>query len=169
METPITPDSNQKRAIGLISFDTKAIFERLMASSVGDTITYEELNEILGRDVRNGARSVLASARRMAINNGVAFGTVEKVGVKRLNDVEIVNSCESEYASIRRRSGRAMKRLTCVRNYSALPAQSKIQHDKGASFLGLLRHLAAPAQLKKLEAKVTLGQLPLQKTLEAFK
>ena len=80
------------------SIDTQTVVDRLRASEIGDLVTYASISEALGRDVTNGARSVLQSARRIVLNEDqMVFGVVTRVGLKRLSDVEIVDAADRDW------------------------------------------------------------------------
>lgn len=161
-----------KRPIALLGIDTKTIFDRLCAAKVGDTIAYAELSSLIGRDIRGMAHHCLASARRKALNEKqIVFATVSKVGVKRLNDVEIVATGEDTVSRIRRMSKRSLRTITAVQDYDRLPNGSKVLHNTYASVLGVVAHISSSRQINKLSAKVEQSAmtLPVQKTIEALR
>lgn len=159
------------RAIGLISIDTKVLFDRLITANVGDVIPYSELTELIGRDVRGSAIWALGGARRKAFRErSFVFAAVRNEGVKRLSDLEIVDTGEDTASRIHRMSRRGAQRLMAVADFNALPNESKIRHNTYASLLGMTAHVTKNTQVKRLAAKIekTQAQLPLQRTLEAF-
>jgi hypothetical protein len=163
-------EKNGKRPIALLSIDAKLLYERLIQVEVGAEITNKELSDIIGRNVQESGRGVLATARRKAQREDqIVFGIVRNVGLKRLTDAEIVNSGERSIEHHRRSSKRAGRRLTCVQHFDALPPEVQTRHNAQASYFGLVAHLSTTRQMKRLEEKVSNGVLPLQRTLEAFK
>ena len=168
----MTTISTSKRPQFLLSIDVKTCYDRLVAASVGDIIPYEQLEALVGRTVRDKGAWILASARRRAFTqNSMLFGTISKVGLKRLNDQEIVDTATDAVLRIHQASLRAARRLTAVRDFDSLDAKYKMRHDVGISALALLAHITKEGQMKKLETAVSksLRTLPLQKTLEAFR
>jgi len=165
----MTPKSKPTFAI---SIDVKTVYDRLAKASIGDIVLYKELEDLIGRPVREKHRWILESARRRCFTQDrMLFGAVSKVGVKRLSDQEIVDTSHDAITRIHRASLRAARRLTVIGNYDSLPAGHKVKHNTNASALALLNHLTKENQLKKLETKVTAATrtLPLQKTLDAFR
>lgn len=167
-------DSKQTpRPLGLMSIDTKTIYERILKASIGETVTYEELEKLIGRSVRERGTWLLLSARRRALNqDGLVFGTVAKIGIKRLSDTEIVAGSEDDVHRVHRQALRGMRKLTAIKHYDSLPAESKTRHGVNASALAVLAHMTRSTSLKRLETKVreqSQPSLPLQKTLEAFR
>ena len=154
-----------------MSIDTRLLHDRLKAANVGDVVGYEEMDRILGRDVRGDAYGSLHSARRrLQKNDQIVFGTVHKVGLKRLNDVEIVASAEAEIDGLRRRARRAGERVTCVQNFAGMPAESQIKHNASLSLFGAVSAITNSKRVKRLEERVKAARaaLPLAKTLAFF-
>jgi hypothetical protein len=144
----------------------------LIKTNIGDVVPYSELEELVGRSVRDKGAWILSSARRRAFTqNSMLFGTISKVGVKRLNDQEIVDTAGAAITRIHKASLRAARNLTAIRDFESLDTTYKTKHNTGASALALLNHITKEGQLKKLEEKVSksLRTLPLQKTLDAFR
>ncbi len=161
-----------KHAIPAISVDAQLLYATLKEVEIGETIGYPALDAVVDRDVRNGAAGVLQTARRRCLNlDQIVFGTVRSVGLKRLGDTEIVDTGQGQLDSIRRRSRRAFKTLTCVASFDDLPAESKVRHNTFASMFNVLANITKPGQVKKLEKDIAEArqQLPLARTLESFK
>lgn len=154
------------------SIDTQTVVDRLRASEIGDLVTYASISEALGRDVTNGARSVLQSARRIVLNEDqMVFGVVTRVGLKRLSDVEIVDAAHSSVRHVNRTAKRSARKLACVQRFSELPADKKLLHQTHMTLFSAIGAITKESGVKKLEGAVnTAGDaLPLGKTLEAFK
>jgi hypothetical protein len=161
------------RPLFLISIDVKSTYDLLIKANVGDIIKYEEIEALLGRSVRGEKGAwILSSARRRAFTqNSMLFGTISKVGVKRLDDREIVDSTHDALTRIHRASLKAARRLTAIRDFDALGTSYQTKHNTNASALALLVYVTKESQLKKIEDKVakSLRTLPLQKTLDSFR
>lgn len=158
------------KSIPEMAIDTKLLFQRLQKAFVGDLITYPELSEIIGRNVQKEARGCLISAMRVALYNEMVFGTVRKVGIKRLTDRELAGIGEGVRLHIGRVARKAVRKMTMVNNFETLSNEEKIRHNTGVSMLGAIGHITSSKQAKSLEGKVSssLEALPLQKTLQAF-
>jgi hypothetical protein len=153
-----------------MSIDTRTIYERLKTVAVGEVISFKQLTEIIGRKVE-GACSNLQSAMHRLEAEGIAFANVRGTGYQRMTDIEVVNTAESSREGIRRKAKRAIKRLTCVSAFDHLPNDFKIKHNAALSGFGAIAAIMSPGRVKALEETVAKAgaQLPLAKTLEAFK
>lgn len=162
---------SDKKIIAALSLDAKLLYERLKSAKIGDVVTYQELSNIIGRDVLDPGRGLLQTARRKALREDYfVFGIVRKEGLKRLSDLEIVATGEDTVGRIRRTARRGFRTITAVKDFEALPNEAKIRHNVYASMLGAVAMAASAPQMKKLEKKVSeaKAQLSLTKTLEAF-
>jgi hypothetical protein len=171
-EKPIDVTKSKMRPIGLLSIDVKTIYDLLARCSVGDVIAYATMQAAIGRSVTGTGRWILASARRRALHqNAMLFGSVSKVGVKRLSDPEIVDTGKDAVDRIHRITNKSARNMTAIRDFDALPTESKVRHNTYLSALALLGHISKEKQLKRLQEKVNKEQvaLPLAKTLEAFR
>lgn len=162
---------NPKKPMFQLSIDTKMLAERLQKTSVGDTVTYEECSKIVSRDVTNGARHVLQAARRYCeAHYNMLFGCVHRVGLKRLNDSEIVDLGESTLKHVRRTSLKTARRIAQCADYEKLSEQKKIKHNTYASVLAMLGTALTEKRIAKIEERVkdTQRALPLAQTLKAI-
>ena len=152
------------------SADTKVIESVLAEAKVGDMITYEQLSKAIGRDVRQFAKSSLDSARRSLLNAKNYVFSVEKgVGLKRLNDNEIVDASEDDRKKLRRAARRSLKKLSVV-DFDNLTPDKKKQHIVASAQMGAVEMFANKNATKKIEAKVneTSKVLPIGETLRMF-
>ena len=150
------------------SIDAKLVYELLKRANVGETITYDQMSDAIGRDIRRHF-GALMTARRMAIRNDrMVFGTVRTVGIKRLSDIETVDSAERTFSHIRRTVRREAQRQSTV-DIGALPREYQTKYYSGISYLGTLAEFAKPATQDKIEKSEPTGILPVGKVLEFFK
>jgi hypothetical protein len=167
-----TPQDSKPRPIGTMSIDVKTIYERLRKTTVGETVKYSDLETLIGRPVRERNGWLLLSARRRLLyQDGILFGVVQKIGVKRLTDSEIVAAGRDDLSRIHRAALRGGRKLTSVQDYNGLSQPDKLLHGVTGSALAVLSHLTKEKQLKRIEAEIEKDPrtLPLQKTLAAFK
>lgn len=158
------------KTIQQLSIDARLLTERLLKTSIGDTVTYADLSETISRDITSlSGRSALASARRVAQREkGAVFDCVRKVGLKRLDDVGIVEGSAGVTARIRRTARRGMDRLAAVQSFDQMPHAARVQHNATMSVLGAIRSLAGPMSIKRVEDKVSAAPLPTADTLKIF-
>lgn len=160
-----------KQHIWAIAGDTLTVMEKFKQTPEGEIISYDELSEAIGRDIRKSAYYCVTTARRKLLNEEhMVFAAVRNQGYKRLTDVDKVELGEYWRKRILRASGNGIKAVTSVDNYDALSDDKKVSHNKYATIFVLIRRSAKAATLKKIEIRVreTTKVLPLAKTLEVF-
>lgn len=153
------------------SVDAKLLYQELVKADVGGSISYKTLSLCVGRDVQDGARGALYTARKMAEREkNIVFGVIRGEGLKRLDDIEIVNTGESVRAHIRRTARKGARRILRVRDYVALPQEQKVQHNAYASLFGAISEMVSPSNIARIASAVEKAEkeLPLKKTLELF-
>lgn len=153
------------------SIDTQ-IIQRYLSEKTepGRVFTYEELSDLIGRNVRTIARGHLYTAiRRIRSEKQIVFETVRKIGIKHATDAEVVGGRNRELNHIRRTANSGAKKLGCV-DFSKLSDAQKTTFNATASHLALFSALASSDSRKKLESRVqeTQEKLSLAKTLEVF-
>lgn len=156
----------------ILSIETKQLLERLMKAEVGELITYKEMTDIVGRDIRKSGSGIMYSARRKALNDcRMVFVTIVNEGIKRASDEEIANSGSSVIDKIRRASKKGKKVLHAVNDFGALTNECKVRHNASASFLGAIDLMTRPKKIIALEEKVKeeSDSINVTKTLELFK
>lgn len=155
------------------SLDTQMIYDHLATckGQPGKTVTYDELTELLGKDVREKARSNLYGALKMVQRDyRLVFENIPKVGFRVMEDRQIPTTWGSTIKHIRRVTTRGIDRLACVEDFNVLTPQEQAAHNTGVCILGAMRLMTEPKKVKQLTAKVAEYQkvLPLSKTLGFF-
>lgn len=154
-----------------LSVDTRFLYERLVRTPVGATVTYRELGDEIGRAV-DGSDGNLASALRRAFQiDGLVFANVPKLGYRRLTDAEIVKSATRDVEAVRRRARRAGKKLTKVQDFSAMTQQERTEHNAHLSIFAAITQMTKPNAVRVVESRVasTGRELPFAETIEAFR
>lgn len=119
-----------KRSIPELSIDTQTLERHLATIEVGGSVSYDDLSKLIGRSVRNGNSHLLASARhRLQRDQSMVFEPVRGEGLKRLDDIGIANSGESARMKMHNLARRTRQRLTCVKDFDALPNEAKVKHN----------------------------------------
>lgn len=154
-----------------MSIDTRLAYDRFKKAAVGEVVSFAQISDALGRKVEGDCSNIQSAVRRLLSADGMVFENVRSVGYQRLNDVEIVKLSEGMRERLRRGARRIVKKLTCVQDFEALPNDMKIKHNAAVSGFGAIAAMLTPGRMKKLEDQVekASAQLPLAKTLEAFK
>jgi len=162
-----------KKPMFVKSVDTKKVVEVLLQVPPNGTVSYADLSKVIGRDVTKEARHVLESARRIVFaQEQTIFDAIRGEGIKRADDIAVINSLDDGFAKIRRTAKRYNRRAEHgVKDFNALPNDLKIKHNTARSMLGVVEHIMKQSQVKQFEVKVAKAadSLSLASTLEAFK
>lgn len=161
----------EKRTFPKISLDSQMLYDRLIQASPGEMIGYEELTEIIGRNVQNEAYGCLYTARNRARSmNRKVFGIIANVGLKCLEDDEIVAAGYEAVSRARSRARSGLKTLICLQDYAGLPDQIKIKHNTVAAILMVANRVTTPKKIIALEGIIskTMEKLTFDQTLKFF-
>jgi len=154
-----------------INVDARVLLARFKSAKVGDVITYDEMSEMIGRNVQKEARHILEAARRWAKKDRIIFGTVTSKGVQRLDDAGKVRAGSGMMDKIRRTSRRAAQTLAAVENFGELPNEMKIQHNMALSIFGIVQQATSRKVQDRIAEKVEGvdgGVLAMKKSFELF-
>lgn len=138
---------------------------------VGEIVIYAELNKLIGGDVQGKQRYMLDAARRTVLNEDqMVFEAVHGEGIKRMNDVEILDVGDQSRKRVNRICKRTVKKLACS-DPKNLTTEQQLDQYTHMSMFGALALATKPNSFQKLKSAVSVSQerLPLNKTLEAFK
>lgn len=152
-----------------ISADAIALANRLRQLQIGEVITYEEMNRLISPSNTQGrGRQSLYSARKILLAEQAVFGCITGVGLKRLNDLEIVEKEHCTIRSVRKTVKKSMRRLSVV-NYDQLPPSEKTTHRLTSATLGaLVLCTGRPAQLQLEQKARSSEQLQIGDALQLF-
>lgn len=153
-----------------ISVDTEVLVKCLREVPVGETVTYEQLSALIGRDVTNGTRSTLARARDIVQREDrIVFKTVRKIGLQRSDSTQITQSGIKVVQSINRASKRGARRVACA-NYDELSDMDKVKHNAYQTLFAVVYEETKARNRKKLEAAVATSnkKLPFRESLKLF-
>lgn len=136
------------------SSDARFIAQLLAKAEPGETVTYEEMSEAIGRDVRRFARPALYTALRQQVRESRVFESVPNEGYKRLTDEQVVaTQAANGLSRISRTARRTAQRVQAV-NFDGLSNQSKIAHNTQLSMLGAVAQMTKPSVLLAVEQSV---------------
>lgn len=163
-------ETNGRRPIGEMSIESQLLYKRLSKMKVGNVITYDELTEEIGRDVRSCIWALATARRQVLKTDSIVVDCVPGKGVKRLDDSAIVGTLVDGVKRISRASHRSARKASGIRNYDELPPDIKTQHNAALAALGAVRQLSKPSSVKKIEEKseAANGRLQLEDTLKLF-
>ena len=158
-----------------LSVDARLLYERLMKLEVGDEVSYNDLSEVIQRDVRAAARTALKTARRIAKrDHHRVFGTIITKGLRRLNDVEIVGTGDATLRGIRSRARSGAYTVACVADYEAMPNDVRIRHNATLAILGVVEQTVRERNVQRIAGQMAAKGVPsltavMERTLSAFK
>lgn len=149
------------KTISEIGIETRMLYDALKDVVVGGTVTYSALSEIAGRDVRGDGYGSLTTARRMCQReHQMVFSAVRGVGLRRLDDGQIVDATDGDILRIRRAAKRGVERLACA-DYKGLPDEKKPMFNAKAAILGTLAQHSGLSQVKQIERHYANSNAPL--------
>lgn len=160
--------NDKKPFIGEASNDVKLLVEKMSKTSIGDTIQYDEMTQLVGRDIKKN-RHLIESARRILMrHHSMVFRCVMNEGYKRLDDSTVVDTVNSDRKKrIRKQARFAVLELSAV-DYDNLDRQKQIQHNSGMAMFGVVVHSTSLSAVKKIEQRVANsgGKLSVKGTLQ---
>ncbi len=167
---PFKEMENGRRPSFELSEDGRALYNVFVQCAVGDTVTFEELGNVIDDQVDGGDGRVQAARNRAEKNEECVFENVRGVGYKRLEDHEIVNIGEGVRKGIRRRARKTTRRIKYVKRYDKLNAADKVKHNTWLSLFATIDQVTSPSEVRKVEQRVkeVEARLPVQRTLKQF-
>lgn len=159
-----------RRPIGTISVEAQTLAKLLAETPVGALISYEVLSTAIGRDITKDARWALDTARTKVMREErMVFGTMKGLGLKRLNDVETVQTGAAAISHIKRTAARSLEKVTCP-DSAALPPDAQQQQFLYISINQLHIHISKRKSLRAIATavKAKLAPLDLNETLRHF-
>ena len=145
-----------KQPLFRASSDTTALVRLLEKTEVGATVSWASMSSELGRDCSPDgiAYGATISARRILERQQQrAFEAVPNQGLRRLANVEIVESGDRFIDKARRAVKRGIVRLTCV-DYAALPRDKQIQHNAKLSAMSAIAELGSSGSIRRIEKQI---------------
>jgi hypothetical protein len=158
------------KTISELSVDTQVLIDRLKKVEPEHTITYAELSAAIGRNVQNGARHLMETARRRLIaDHQILFDVVTNEGLKRVQGDQIVAVGSRGVKHIGRHARRTAKKIGCIGDdYSKLSKEQQHRFNGVGTILSFVSHATKEKQVAKISDAAS-EKLPLAKTLELFK
>lgn len=152
------------------SADTRLLLAKLKRMQAGEILSYESLSEEV-RSKISGASSALQSAKRAAEREtNKRFAAIHGVGIKCMNDDEIVDFGITATERIRKGARRGLKKLFGVADYTALTPDKQIQLTVRQTMLAATAELTTEKAASKIGAIAgsRVGELPISETLALF-
>lgn len=119
--------------------DTDAVVIALRGANL--EIAYQSIAQQTGLPLKR-VMGVTTSARRILENEGVLFGAVRGVGLRRLSDLDKVKQPEDFKKRVFRGAGRALKRLDTISNFEDLSQTDRHSVVTNKTVLNVIRSQA---------------------------
>lgn len=147
----------KKPFIGEATSDALMLVDRLKKVSAGETASYRELSQLIGRDI-TVYRHIMESARRILLrDHNMVFRCVKNEGYRRLDDAQVVDVVSVDRKKrIRTQARHAISELSCV-EYNRLDKDRQLRHNTGLAMFGTLLHATSKASVKKISEQITNG------------
>lgn len=132
---------------------TRLLVDRLRTVPVGSIVEYATINAELGIEVDGRARHLLRSARsRLLEDDGIVFDAVTSVGLKRLDDVGVVDAAEGRTRLTGRHVRRTLKIASTVRDPGTLAPPDRARHQAVTIKNGVMAILYQPKATRAIRA-----------------
>lgn len=133
----------------------RALVEWLREVPVGEVVTYDDLSELAGEEIRQ-VWHLVASAREVLLKEGVAFDVVTNVGLKRLDDAGKVAAAEG-YLSKGRNAAKRSVRMLRASNVAALSPEERVRYTVADIRAGVALLFGSKRIGQELEKTVAAG------------
>ena len=162
-------EGQPKRAIRVLSIETKLVAQRIASMKVGDILTWNDLSDLLGIPAQTGhGYRAVQSGRNIAFrDHGIVLGIIIKTGYRRLSDSEIVESSNHISKKVRKISRKGMARLSKV-EYEKLSHEEKSTHNGYLALFSLMTNISSVPSTKKIISNCVDTPLTLGQTMKLF-
>lgn len=165
-------DDGDSKTFEEMSIETTLLIQCFEALGEGKVVSYEDMEKLIGRDVRTAARGALRTARkRVLCDSGIHIACIPKVGMKRLAPGEALGDGDRKLASSRRAARRADTSYSQV-DATRLSDEEKLRLAAGRTRALVIADVASERARKKIESALTGTEakpLPIGKALDLFK
>ena len=152
-----------------MGIDAKILFDYLSKVEIGQTVKYQDLSALIGRDIQAN-RSTLETARRALLRDSIVFCTIRNEGIQRVGDVKKVEVATNHLGRIRNITRKSNKILAAVDDFNGLPNEVKIKHNAAMSVCGAIMQCTKSSSLARVEKALQNNNhiLPVAETLSLF-
>jgi hypothetical protein len=150
------------------SAETERLITALRQMGVNDVITYEEMRAVTGTDCQAERGHIVTARKHLLADDQRVFATIPRIGLKRLNDGDIVEQEGTTSIKVRRVVRGSMKRLATVNPESLHPLEAQRYRATSAS-LGAIALCVTPANIAKVtQVAINNGSADAKSTLSLF-
>lgn len=160
------------RTIPEMAATTRVLAGRIGRMQVGEMVTYKELDELIGGDVRSADNAGrLRSARHVALReHGVATESVRGEGIKRLGGHDLPGVGDAALGRVRRASRRAVRTMLTAAGKLELDPKASTAINARASLLTMIQTTTSNKAITRAEtaAAETMSELTFERTVALF-
>lgn len=152
------------------SMETRLLIAHLGKAEIGQKISYEEMERIVGHPVSGTTNALHRARHRLLIDNDMVFGTLRMLGIERLGDRGIVDHSLGRSEHIRRYAKQTVLRASKIMDFGALPREYQQKHSAAVSVNATIAFMTSPRQMTKIEESMPASKkpLPVAETLSMF-
>ena len=133
--------------------ETRIVENVLAEAAIGQIVSYEQLSRAIGSLILK-RRYIIDSAKGSLLKtNKMVFGCVRGVGLRRLNDEQVIDSIDCDNARVGKIARKSISKLATV-NFSSLPEDAKRKHVVVSAQVGAIRMFTTPKARNLIESRV---------------
>ena len=153
------------------SMETRLLIAYLAKAEIGQHISYEEMERVVGHPVDGSTNALYRARHRLLIDSDMVFSTIRLQGIVRLDDRGIVDHSIGRSEHIRRYAKQTVLRASKITDFSALPREYQQKHSSAVSVNATIAFMTSPRQMTRIEETMPTGKkpLPVMETLNMFK
>jgi hypothetical protein len=151
------------------SLETQILTDVLRNLQPGESLSYAELSKIAGVEI-NGTSYQLRSAREIVMReNGIVAEPIHGIGIKRLRNVEIVNSTSRGVSRITKAAAREARKLSKA-DFVVLDEATRRSYATYASVIEVVGTITSGKGVARVAANIpaTAMELTLAQTMRLF-
>lgn len=134
----------------------RVLVEKLREIPVDAVISFEEMSEVIAGNAQGEGRHYVTSARDALLREGIVYGAVINVGIKRLSNIGAIDATETHLDRSRNAVTRASKTLRAC-DYEALPPEERQRYGLAQIRVGVMRQFNSVASVRRLKGAVAKG------------
>lgn len=161
----------KRRSINEMHTDTRILINYMETKMIKERqvfVSYADLSAAIGRDIRNGSRGLLNTARKhIETEHKVLLEAVRNEGVKCTTDY--VGKADQQIKHVGKTTRRELKRIVNATTDEDLSNGERIKLNARLSQLGAFAVMAKPSATHRLESSVEQNMTKELPTAETFK
>jgi hypothetical protein len=152
-----------------IHADTRLIYQRLIETKPGETVTYADLSATISRPVTGNCYNLQSAIRMARRDDAIYFDNVSKVGYRRMTATDIVSSGPDDIGRVRRIAKRSVEKQLSAPAEDLTPESRRVQLGTLGVFGALTQFTTKKAIALVEDAAGKAGkEIPVAETLRLF-